>query len=923
MQKRTVSKNRKSWALAGVRMFWALGLVALLGLTACFGPDGYFPEIKLEIDANVSGNLETLDASQAVLWVLNATKTVSVDKLEIDRLDHPDPSVGYPMPPFVGNFANGYPTHGQSFATLHDRLDIIRDKKQPPYYEIKIHYINSDGTEQGDKEIRIQMPRSESYRVWLYRDANGDIQLDEEKPQKPMHPEDVETPPMPIVERYPLIFKNMTKSADVTELRFINTPVSFAVTGQGPMARNLRSFYLPKGEWQYQAVWQHTADAALNGTTPSRYFLIDPQTFQSGEMGTLYAYFYKTRLGDYAITDKWPPVPNDMDENENTSGDPNKLVFLVKNNAPNSKILSVQIKRGVNAKALTNWIPDGSFVGYQSQKRLELLNNGTDFPEFENGREYQVNIFVSDDRAGGHGEVILTRYYNLFWGDTIFLEVNRDEVIEAPSIPKPSSTLTIRNQAPSTVITQVQVLSPDESYGRTLQISSVPSNNNLFNGENKTFTINSGVDLPYIVDGPYKVRVVYSIRRYILADGTEQVYDRSTAADAFDPYTLADERDGLIYEFTHNDLSNEIHLWRTSGVNTNTVSLTGDKVSPMPSFVATTAISGMPTRVKKGETILVWRGAQDEDTGASDNFGPITISPSNATSLHNWTSTPHGIRVIPLTALGGGAGSGTGTAFTSVGETRTINSINASELGGTTYNWTLEAEKIATISGVPGRHMDAIKITPPSGTYPSDKNPKLTIDIQVNNGQALGTAKWFRYTIEAYDDNPPPPVEDPVQDLSWSSINGYVTNDRDELKGDNAMGPGGNEYSSGWIKKGLKCAIACTYSPAATGLKVAKYRRLRIESGPAKIMSFYYTEDFGTDFYHPDRSELDPSNPFNCIPPVFGIQMGKAVTGILTTPEAVAGQYVMFSIEAPIGLNDDGTPSTTKYKEQIRLEIRN
>ena len=705
MQKRTVSKNRKSWALAGVRMFWTLGLVALMGLTACVGPNGFIPEIKLEIDANVTGNLETLDASQAVLWVLNATKSVSVDRLDIDREDHPDAAAaGYPMgfpapgsPP--AGFNNGYPTHGQSFATLHDRLDIIKDKKQPPYYVITLHYTREDGSEQGERSIRIQMPRAESYRVWLYRDANNEIQLDEEKPQKPMHPEDVTTPPMPIVERYPLIFKNVTKSADITKLRITSldppgSTMSFEVdSDHSPKTRDQRSYFFPKGEWKFVAEWEHIAESSLIGATPSRNFLIDPQTFQSGEMGTLYAYFYKTIRGDYAITDKWPPIPNDVDENENISGDTSKLVFLVKNSAPNSKVLSVQLKRGPNAKALTGWIPGGSFVGYQNQKRLELVNNGTDFPEFQNGQEYEVNIFVSDDRAGGHGEVILTRYYNLFWGDTIFLEVTRDEVIEAPSIPKPASRLTVQNQAPGTVITQIQVLSPDESYGRTLQISSVPGSNNLFNGENKEFIINSGADLPYIVDGPYKVRIGYTLHRHILADGSVQTYDRNhgTAGHECDPYTLADDRIGLFTEFTNNDLGNEIHLWRTGGNNTNTVSLTDTLVPPLPSFIATTGISGMPTRVRKGESILIWRGAIDEDTGASDNFGPITISPSNATSLHNWTSSPHGIRVIPLTALGSGAGSGTGTAFTLVGDTRIMDSINASELGGTTYNWTLDA----------------------------------------------------------------------------------------------------------------------------------------------------------------------------------------------------------------------------------------
>ena len=82
----------------------ALFILTLIALTTCLNPTGFTPELKLTVDANISGDIDVYNANNAVLWVINRTASVDVYKVIVDRENRPDPE--------KTGFENGAPFPG-------------------------------------------------------------------------------------------------------------------------------------------------------------------------------------------------------------------------------------------------------------------------------------------------------------------------------------------------------------------------------------------------------------------------------------------------------------------------------------------------------------------------------------------------------------------------------------------------------------------------------------------------------------------------------------------------------------------------------------------------------------------------------------------------------------------------------------------
>jgi hypothetical protein len=138
---------------------------------------------------------------------------------------------------------------------------------------------------------------------------------------------------------------NVTPDQNVDKVEFAKDGSSFAITGE-PRAKDQKMILLAPGS--YDTVAHYTQGGTAKATAKKN--IVVTQETGSMAVRTNFVYFYKTKSGDYQLSQTWPPIPDDASDgnkpedalqegqgilrivNKAVSGQPHSLIARVKIN---------------------------------------------------------------------------------------------------------------------------------------------------------------------------------------------------------------------------------------------------------------------------------------------------------------------------------------------------------------------------------------------------------------------------------------------------------------------------------------------------------------------------------------------------------------------------------------------------------------
>jgi hypothetical protein len=290
------------------RVFGALAAIALF-LGSCLNPINFNEEDLPTINVNVSGGVDVTVKDVAVMWLINRTKTVDVVELKIERSKLPsetDEQYAYPKV-YTGKPKAGTNGESSSLASYHTPTDL--------YYTISVITQNSGGGQKTEHpSFEVQFPRPQDYRYYLYWSVTGDLVLGDEGKMVDFPPDPDKNNPDPAsssLGAQTFVILNVSPDQDLDEVEFYKDPNTHVITGE-PRAKDQKM--IPLGSGSYVTRAAYTRGGSSHTTTEKNIVV----TKEDGSMAvrTNFAYFYKTKNGDYQISQNWPPIPNDAsDEN--------------------------------------------------------------------------------------------------------------------------------------------------------------------------------------------------------------------------------------------------------------------------------------------------------------------------------------------------------------------------------------------------------------------------------------------------------------------------------------------------------------------------------------------------------------------------------------------------------------------------------
>ena len=452
MKEYFMTKQPKS-SLGGILGVCLLALMAVtaFGVAACLNPIGFSPELKFTVDANVSGDIDVYNVNNAVLWVVNMTKTVNVDLQTIEVVGGAQPA-GYPM-------LYPAPAAKHSFASYH-RPHAPREKNdtapvQPYMYKVslKMHDpLNSNA--QVAKEIHKQMPMPKDYAVFLIRRADGTLDLvDEQPPASALDPNDTETnPPLPTGKPvFPLIVRNVTKNADIEYVNFGNY-----LSEAQPVFANMndqKTFYMPADDYSptyvsYRLKNTGTTGESVHNDVGPRVTIIDKDlSADSASWHLLFMYFYLAKDGTYKVTQQWPPAMNDVDDQGNIEGDYENARIRVLNTVASTAVTAILVKNPSAADSFytvlsDNFQPSGVIgTGYNLNRdsKVALFNPLIANSKFGaqpgrfTGEPYDVWLKVDDTRPTSlnNFRIVKIKGRNLMVGETNVIILRDSDINES------------------------------------------------------------------------------------------------------------------------------------------------------------------------------------------------------------------------------------------------------------------------------------------------------------------------------------------------------------------------------------------------------------------------------------------------------------------------------------------------------------
>jgi hypothetical protein len=336
-----------------------MGILTVLGLSACLNPIGFDPDFRLTVDANVEGEISVV-SPDAALILQNHTRTLDITHVEVRDSEYSS----------IVAYIAGKPRAG------FEKVFNLRPKTDKEY-EIFLWYTETDpkynaagappgpnsitnaGWDWGgkpypndtaavsvraDKRLNIALPKKGLYYLHFFRRADGTIGVtlnpgEYEDTKNNGDNQDTKVDPEDSPDEGQtdgglngnnrdkvglLVFKNLTgiptnyidfdffqniNGADQTIKHYSMVP--------GPKARDQRSILLGPHDWTTQV------DYTVNGTAHKTM----PKTVTVATGNIFYAYFYKTKFG-YAVSTHWPPLvgPNDPEAPDDGNANPDDIV---------------------------------------------------------------------------------------------------------------------------------------------------------------------------------------------------------------------------------------------------------------------------------------------------------------------------------------------------------------------------------------------------------------------------------------------------------------------------------------------------------------------------------------------------------------------------------------------------------------------
>jgi hypothetical protein len=335
-----------------------------LFMFSCLNPIGFSPEVKLTIDANVKGEVDTRDITAATLYIVNGSKTADFTFATIRQ---------------SGNMSAADP-YATIDNTAKKKMKARHIQASDIEYEVKLECVDpvQNPNQTFILTVDVLAPTARTpYYVYLYRDKDsGDLVLvNPDNPPLPVpDPGDssdyfiniyskpnnrppsneisvvvningssddetninvyeggvditLPTPAQTVLGSF--IVKNVSKDMDVNSVQFTKGQAphqNVESIANGPPARNQQSIVLRNGQWA----------AALDYGTDHKKAGINVQVAADANPASIYniLYFYKTNRGSYDLTASWPPVPNDAAGDNITEADlcgPNQGILRVIN----------------------------------------------------------------------------------------------------------------------------------------------------------------------------------------------------------------------------------------------------------------------------------------------------------------------------------------------------------------------------------------------------------------------------------------------------------------------------------------------------------------------------------------------------------------------------------------------------------------
>jgi hypothetical protein len=327
------------------------GLVMLV--TACFNPLTFDPENPNAI--KLPDQISTTDITSAVLLLTNRSKTVDVTNVIITQPEwQPPAGDSNAQPPSV------------SFANKPKRLEKKAQYLAPSdkSYQVVIDYaydaINNTPAGTGRQTLSIPLPLPKQIVEYIiYRSDKGDVIIDKEA--KDPDPGDTGNPavdPFPGEGSSPAVippeYRNIMATfvvVSMTNSQMIDS-VNFKMGESGYTmgriaAHDKQSIALGQGTWETRLTYTRNGEVKTLGpvnsiVVPSN----DPQSIKEH-----YLYFYLNKKGDYAISQTWPPFPNDASEEDilpMDNGHGRGLIKIVNNSYAMAEMVTIHNLRNIS-----------------------------------------------------------------------------------------------------------------------------------------------------------------------------------------------------------------------------------------------------------------------------------------------------------------------------------------------------------------------------------------------------------------------------------------------------------------------------------------------------------------------------------------------------------------------------------------------
>jgi hypothetical protein len=306
--------KKRSLSLWGIIMM----LGSVIALITCLNPSGIDPDSGL-IQINIPDKIETADVTAAVLMLTNRSKTVDVTNVIITQPEWSAPQ-GNPnaQPPSI------------SFTNRPKRLEKKAQYLTPSdkNYQLVIDYAfdawkgTPAGTGTQTITIPLPLPR-QIVEFIIYRDKDGVVIVDKETVDP--DPGDIGNPAedtsigegsspaiIPPESRNKMatfVVVSKTNSQIIDSVAFKMGDTQYTMGGIG--IHDKQSIALGQGTWETRLTYTRGEEKTLGSLNSIVVPSNDPQAAQEH-----YLYFYLNKHGDYAISQTWPPFPNDVEEED-------------------------------------------------------------------------------------------------------------------------------------------------------------------------------------------------------------------------------------------------------------------------------------------------------------------------------------------------------------------------------------------------------------------------------------------------------------------------------------------------------------------------------------------------------------------------------------------------------------------------------